>query len=344
MNERDARRERIFQFYLENCTLGNKATVEHFLAEGVPRSTIYDIIQRARDNIPPERQSGQGRKAEKMPKARVKRLQAHFDHRDGRSTRQAAEVFDISQTYVRKLLGTRGIKCRKKKTTPDRTEIQARAAKTKCRNLYEKYRNREWILDDESYFTLSHSTMAGNDIYYSSDVGLTPANVKLRKKSKYEKKILVWVAISKKGMSAVFTQPSGLAINQNIYREQCLQRRLIPFIQKYHPQDETLFWPDLASSHYAKTVVDFMNNENITFVEKRENPANLPECRPIELFWAILKRKVYAKGWKAKTLPQLKTRILNCIKKISTNTLEELFSGMLRKIRDVGRNGVVENN
>lgn len=164
----------------------------------------------------------------------------------------------------------------------------------------------------------------------------------MSKKKKFEQKILVWAAISKKGISSVFTCPSGLAINQDIYREECLKRRLLPFIHKHHSQDEIIFWPDLASSHYAETVCDFMIEKKIPFVEKYENPANLPECRPIEQFWATLKRLVYVDGWQATNLAQLSLRIRSSIKKIDSNQLAELFDRMLRNLKDVGRNGVIE--
>ena len=35
------------------------------------------------------------------------------------------------------------------------------------------------------------------------------------------------------------------------------------------------------------------------FHSKKDNPANLPEARPIEDFWFILKDKVYENGWEA---------------------------------------------
>lgn len=338
----DATRERICAFFIENCKCGNKATVDHFLAEGVAQRTIYNAIQRVKNNVGPKRRPGSGRTAKKMPKTKVKRLHRYFDHHHGRSTRKAARKFNISKSYVHKLLKKSSIKCRKKKNIPDRTEAQAIAAKSKCSIIYKKYRNCEWILDDESYFTLSHSTMAGNDIFYSSDVSATHPNVKMKKKKKFEAKLLVWMAISKKGISEVFICPSGNAINQQIYKVQCLERRLLPFIQKHHSQDEIIFWPDLASSHYATSVCDFLMEQNVPFVEKYENPANLPECRPIEQLWSILKRKVYANAWQAQNLSQLKRRILDSIKEINTNQLEGLFDSMFRNLRDVARNGVIE--
>ena len=45
-----------------------------------------------------------------------------------------------------------------------------------------------------------------------------------------------------------------------------------------------------------------LNNENVHYVEKADNPANLPECCPIENFWSILKGLVYKNNWHAENL------------------------------------------
>jgi transposase len=335
-------RKRICQFYEKNSENGNKATLQHFLAEGVARSTIYDAIQRVKSGIGAIRRVGSGRIALKMPREKVRRLARQFDQKDGKSQKAAAREYEIDQSYVCKLLKGLKIKCRTKKTIPDRTLEQAAAAKTKCRIITEKYKNFQWILDDESYFTLSHSSLSGNSFFYSSDVTKSSSKVRYVRKAKYEKKLLVWVAISSKGISNIFIVPSGQAVNQHIYKEECLKRRLIPFIQKYHQEDEFIFWPDLASSHYAETVCDFMIESKINFVEKYENPANLPECRPIEQFWAILKEKVYKRNWKAKNLDQLEKRIKFQATQVDRSLLADLFTSMVRTIKDVGRNGVIE--
>ena len=73
-----------------------------------------------------------------------------------------------------------------------------------------------------------------------------------------------------------------MAINADRYIKHCLNDRLIPFINKHHHATRYVFWPDPASSHYAKKTVEFLNQQNIEFIPKNENPANVPECRPIE--------------------------------------------------------------
>ena len=83
----------------------------------------------------------------------------------------------------------------------------------------------------------------------------------------------------------------------------------MPFINRHHLDGQYLFWPYLASAHYAKTVVGYLEEKKVNFVERRDNPANLPECRPIENFWSILKGRVYKSNWQAKNLDQLQKKI-----------------------------------
>ena len=63
-----------------------------------------------------------------------------------------------------------------------------------------QYRDREWILDDESYFTKNHPTINGNDNFYSDNIDFAPAKVKLRITPKLEKKLLAWIVMSPRGI------------------------------------------------------------------------------------------------------------------------------------------------
>ena len=62
----------------------------------------------------------------------------------------------------------------------------------------------------------------------------------------------------------------------------------MPFIRQYHTDIIYLFCPDQARAHYAKSVMNYLNENN--FPRKNGNPVNVPECRPIENFWTILKQ------------------------------------------------------
>ena len=71
----------------------------------------------------------------------------------------------------------------------------------------------------------------GNDNFYSNNKDLAPANIKLKKVAKFEEKLLVYIVISPRGVSEPFIQPSGNAVNQFIYRDNCLASLLLPFIK-----------------------------------------------------------------------------------------------------------------
>ena len=70
----------------------------------------------------------------------------------------------------------------------DRTPIQRLVARPKCRQLTLKH---QFIIDDESYFTLSNANLSGNDTFYSNDRNMTANDVKYYDKAKYEEKVLV---------------------------------------------------------------------------------------------------------------------------------------------------------
>ena len=66
-----------------------------------------------------------------------------------------------------------------------------------------------------------------------------------------------------------------------------------------------VFWPDLASSHYAHSVQDYLKSKGIPLIPKTINPVNVPKARPIENFWDNIKAKVYEGNWTAKNIKEL---------------------------------------
>ena len=63
-----------------------------------------------------------------------------------------------------------GIQKYKKQKIPDRSDQQKEVNRAKCATLYRKYRDRKWILDDDSYFTKTYSTSNGNDNFHSDNI------------------------------------------------------------------------------------------------------------------------------------------------------------------------------
>ena len=81
-------------------------------------------------------------------------------------------------------------------------------------------------------------------------------------------------------------------------------------------------------------------SKKIPFVAKTDNPANVPKARPIEDFWANLKRIVYDKGWKAKNLKQLEKKIKLVMKNMDLSLVQSHCESVCRRLDTIRRKGV----
>ena len=245
----------LYKFVQENPAMTKNQIVATFTEIGYKKRSIYRWLSLIQKEKSLSRKKGSGRKAKIATKQNIIKVKNHFNHKSGRSQKNMASKLGCHRTYIGKILKKySNIKLRKKQKRPLMSDIQKAQARPKCRRMLEKFGNLDFILDDESYFTLSNDSQPGNDSFYSDNVQQTPETVRNKFKSKYEKKIMVWLAISPRGVSAPYFIPSGLAVNQEVYIKECIMKRLEPMIKKYYPDGGYVFWPDLASSHYAKSV------------------------------------------------------------------------------------------
>jgi len=245
------------KFVKKHANYTKTQIVDHFLALDYNKRSLQRWLSCILQKQSLKRKPGSGRPAKIATKRNLGKIKKMVDHKDGCSQKRVAATFGCCHQYVSRILKKRlGVKCYKKIKKPAMTPEQKKRTRPKCRKMAKLYKDED-IIDDESYFTLTHSSLAGNDRFYSSDIQKTPDDVKYKFKSKFEPKLLVWLAISPRGMSRPYFVPSGLAVNQHIYLEQCIQKRLMPFIKNKYPMGRYIFWPDLASSHYANSVVNF---------------------------------------------------------------------------------------
>lgn len=250
-------------------------------------------MRRVDKGIPLERVKGQGRKRHKMTQKLREKFVEKIDGKIGVSTTKLAKKFKISQPYVRQLIKFYNLRKWKRKSRPKVTDKQKKTQKVRLNKMRRKLcrpsSKIEIVMDDESYFSISGHNNSSNDHFYAFDRENTDPNVKYRNVTKFPTRSLVWIAISSKCISKPFFVQSRGAINANYYIKDCIIKRLLPFINKNHSDGKYLFWPDLASSHYAKRTREAYATHNIKFVPKECNPPNVPQLRPIEDFWGILK-------------------------------------------------------
>ena len=187
------------------------------------------------------------------------------------------------------------------------------------------------ILDDESYFDLNgHDFFGGQRYSFSGSPDNVSDAIRYRFKEKFGKKLMIWAAISQHGVSDIYFHESKGAVNSEIYIEECIKKRLTPFIMEHDKR--IIFLPNLASSHYSQRTITTLNELSIPFVPKSSNPPAVPELRPIEIFWGHMKAKVYADGFVAQNSQELINRIKKVIKKFPESYYRGLIGNLKIKV------------
>ena len=200
-----------------------KLTVAHFKKQKIPERTIYNIIFKYLNYDTTEFRLKSGR-PRKISDRQLQSLVKFVENRVGVSQRRLARRFNVSQSTISRNLKTRpSVRVYKRRSVPQYTSSdQKRRVQINCLKLYKRlFPTCNLILDDEKYFSLS-GNVPGNDHFYSSDPSSTPTNVKLRQRQKYEPHLLVWLAISPKGIFARHLHRWKNAIRQDTYLNACI--------------------------------------------------------------------------------------------------------------------------
>jgi hypothetical protein len=327
MNEEE-RRQLIISKWLENTQRPS-----HFIAKElkIPRKTIDNVIKRYLETLTTARKAGSGAKAGTRDKKLSKKIVNIIKKNRSMSVRDVAKKCRTTSKTVQRVKRREGLKTYKKKKIPKVSEKQRQTIKTRARRLYDHLRGNSTmlVLDDETYVKADFSTLPGPQWYTKFEGETLPDSETTIAVEKFGRKYLVWQAISSSGARSDIFVTEG-TINGKIYRDECLKKRLLPFLRKLGVP--TLFWPDLASCHYASDTLDFMNANGINVVPKDMNPPNVPQCRPIERYWAKVKDKLRTTQQSATSIKDFKLKWKRASKAVDESTVKNLMEGIPQKL------------
>lgn len=130
---------------------------------------------------------------------------------------------------------------------------------------------------------------------------------------------------------------TSATLTSNLYINECLQKRVLPMIQRHHCP--VMFWPDLASCHYSRDTMNWFESNNVAVIPKNLNPPNCPKFRPIEEFWALMKRLLNKTNGCAHTPQQMLNKWNNCSKKFDETFVQNLMGTIKARVREFIRTG-----
>jgi hypothetical protein len=270
----------IGDFYRHHQEKPRSFTVNHFFQQGIPRRTTYGILKTLSERGSVTRRRGNGGWNCKLSKGSCGAIIRHNVDKRGVSQRRLASKFKVHQSTICRMFQRAGIKSYKREKAPLYTDEQFARVKRNSGILARKLHGKMVLVDDESYFKLKSDYIPGNNHYFTRDKSTTPPDVRYMATRKFPPQLLVWLCVSPRGVSLPFFLERPNSMDGNTYREECIRKRLVPFIQQYHMADSVIFWPDLASAHYARQTTALLQELNIPFIQHHENPPNLPQCSP----------------------------------------------------------------
>lgn len=263
-----------------------------------------------------------------------------FKRKPNASVRDVAKKLHVSKTFVQNTKTRAGLRTFKVQKSPNRDEKQNTVAKSRARKLYDQKLTKPHccVMDDETYVKADFNQIPGNLYVTAKDKCDVPENLRTQKMSKFAKKFLIWQAICTCGKrSTPFVTTSTM--NGQVYLEECLQKRLLPLLKAH--DGPTIFWPDLASCHYTKDVLEWYKANDVDFVPKDLNPPNTPELRPIEKYWAIMKEHLLKRPKVVKNVEEMKKAWVNMQKTVDSEVVQNLMAGVKAKVRAFGYKGEI---
>ncbi|XP_047996380.1 uncharacterized protein LOC125234214 [Leguminivora glycinivorella] len=239
---------------------------------------------------------GRGRKKGCVKPQLDAAIVAAFRRNPSASTRDVAKKLKTSVGNVQNAKRKNYLQTRKKQKIPKRTPAQLERAKSRAKLLSKfliQNSGRCILMDDETYVKKDMKTLPGPQFYTCAASEDIPEKHKCVAFEKFAPKILVWQAICSCGLKSSSFFTTG-TINGDVYRQECIKKRILPLYRRHALPP--IFWPDLASAHYAKATLNLLDAENVSYIAKIMNPPNCPELRPIERYWANIKRYLLKKG------------------------------------------------
>jgi hypothetical protein len=241
---------RIMHYYENSEKKEVPDTCHHFEKEGYHYQTISRILNRCIKRNSTQLLERGGKRPTVATPEFLDDVRRIFEEKPDTSVRSAANKLHVAKSTLSDAKLGVGIHAFTKKKSPKYRDGQKERAQTNCGIILKRAHGRAIIMDDETYVPRDPADVPGRQFYHTSDRNRVKDEQRFKATAKFTEKWLIWQAVDCDGhVSRPYVHIGTMT--KETYLIECLQKRLIPFIKKYHKKERILFWPDLASCHYA---------------------------------------------------------------------------------------------
>lgn len=301
---------------------------------GVCLSTVEKRIANYKSNISNERREGVGRPTGPVDRKMESKELTKIKARPCDSVRDLARKCKTSASMVQRVKARNDlVTCVKQKRAKksDKQYNEGIKRAKKLSKILKREKNSCLAMDDETYVKKHFVQNEGKQFYTKKRGETLDESITTTAYDKFPAKKMVWQTICECGLRSSPYFCSG-NMNADIYIEECLKKRFLPFVRKHNCP--VIFWADLASIHYAKKTLKFLNDNNIMFIPKEANPAAVSEDRPIETYWAQIKRELMKEPKAAGTDEEFKYRWNRASNRVSEETVKSMMRHVRQKVKE----------
>ncbi|KAL4505428.1 hypothetical protein ABPG72_002490 [Tetrahymena utriculariae] len=239
---------------------------------------------------------------------------------------QIADTLDVNRCTALKKMHEIGLNFSLPNKVPQLNSLHIQKRLNHCTSLKDKNTD-NIIFTDETYLQLYRNTLGNWHFSDDNFVSIPQTRVCL----------MAYGCICESGKSEIFIYEKGFQINSEAYCS-VLEKILIPFAEKEFTKktrksksvSQWYLLQDNAPCHNSKFTKAFLKSNSINTLS---HPPNSPDLNPIELVWAILKRKV--ERMQPKNQEQLQQTIIECWESIEQKQIKSCIQHFQKRIQEV---------
>ncbi len=154
------------------------------------------------------------------------------------------------------------------------------------------------LFSDESKFCISFGNQ-GPRVWRKDGEAHRPSC--LKSSVKFPQSVMIWGAMSSAGVGPLCFLKTN--VSAPVY-QYILEHFMLPSADQIFKDADFIFQQDLGPTHTAKSTKSWLNDHGVGVLDW---PANLPDLKPIENLWSIVKRKMRNK--RPKNADELKATV-----------------------------------
>jgi transposase len=232
----------------------------------------------------------------------------------------------VCRQTVKNYLKKDGLKCFKKRSKPELSEINV-SKRLKFAEQFSEFSYFQWkdvLWTDESKYCL----IKGKEIYWNRrPVPLKEENIKRTKKFNGES-IIVWGCITGEGTGELVRLKSKVDSNAYI---KILEDGLLRTIEnKNLDPNKVIFMQDNAPIHTSRITKEWLNLHKINVMDW---PPQSPDINPIENLWEIIDKKIRKRSIQPSNLEELWLAIKEEWDNIDKELIRKLYLSMPKRVK-----------